>query len=314
MTTPQLTATLLYAERENTGDAVFIIDSERILAHRNVLAAFSPKYKAQFYGPNPEKDEIHVKDISASAFEEFVKFFYGETVNFTNDNVESILNQAKQCLMNIFVYECELFLMRSLNEENLLSHYRLSLLYELKTLIKVCVERIRLNIPKIFATTEFLHCDHYVLIHILSIEPLIDCKETDLFEACISWAGAACRRKNINDKNPKNLRSQLNKALEYICFGSFNIYKFVELNETYKGFFTQDEYIEITKIIGDLKNFRPKHFSTKIRKRFANDESVSQQNDTSIETGSPVKSNSPRTKRPRRNAIWISPLNENNTI
>lgn len=307
MAAPQLTATLLFAERENTGDAVFIIDSKRILAHRNVLAAFSPKYKAQFYGPQPEKGDIHIRDISANAFEEFIKFFYGETVNFTIENVESILDQAKQCLMNLLVYECELFLMRSLTGENLLWNYRLSLLYELETLLKVCVERIRMNVQKIFACEDFLRCDQNVLIHILSIEPLVDCKETDLFEGCMSWARAACRRKNINDKNPKNLRAQLNNVLDCICFGSFNIYKFVEINETYKGFFTPIEFIEIVNIIGDLRNFRSKHFNQRIRKRFAIDENATQQNDTSTESGSPSDSGEPKRKYPhlivKRNGI-----------
>lgn len=242
---------ILFAERENIGDVVFIVDSKRIVAHRNVLAVYSPKYKAQFYGPNPDLGEIHVKDISPDAFEEFIKFFYGETVNFTYENVEGILNQAKQCLINILVYECELFLMRSLNDIKLIWSYRLSILYDLEKLQQVCEQKIANNIPTIFATNDFLQCDEHVLIHILNIGEFIDCKETDIFEGCISWARAACRRKNISDKNLKNVRAQLNTALDYIYFGSFNIYKFVEINETYKGFFTPDEFIEITKIIGD---------------------------------------------------------------
>lgn len=291
MSDPMLIGTLLFAERENTGDAVFVVKSRRILAHRNVLAAFSPKYKAQFYGPQPDEGEIHVRDISADAFEEFIKFFYGQTVNYTVENVESILNQAKQCLINVFVQECELFLIRSMTEANLLWNYRLSILYDLESLLKFCEQKIMTSMPNIFTTKEFLECELSVLMGILSIEPMVDCKESILFEGCIEWARAACRRKNISDKSTKNLRSQLNRALECICFGSFNIYKFVELNETYKGFFTPDEFIEITKIIGDLKNFRSKNFNSRMRKRcFANDENAAtQQSVNSIQNDLPKK-------------------------
>lgn len=264
-----VTASLLFAERPHTGDAIFRVKSKRIVAHRNVLAAYSPKYKAQFYGPHPDVGEIHVVDIAPDAFEEFIKFFYGETVNFTTTNVEGILNQAKQCLITILVYECELFLMRKLTNENLIWNYRLSLLYDLEKLQEVCEQKIRLNVPKLFATNDFLQCEEHVLVHILCIDELIDCKEADIFEGCISWAQASCRRKKINDKSMKNLRAQLNSAIQYICFGSFNIFKFVELNEKYNGFFTPDEYIELTKIIGDLKNFRSKKFNQKIRKHSA---------------------------------------------
>lgn len=272
-----LIGTLLYAERENTGDAVFVIDSKRICAHRNVLAAFSPKYKAQFYGAQPDEGDIHVKGISAEAFEEFIKFFYGQTVNYTMQNVENILSQAKQCLINVLVQECELFLANSLKEENLLWNYGVAILYDLETLTKICEDRIMKSVPKIFTTNEFLACEQHVLMRILTIEPFADCKESSLFESCIEWARATCRRKNINDKNPRNLRTQLNRVLDCIYFGSFNIHKFVELNEAYKGFFTADEFIEITKIIGDLKNFRSKKFNGRARKRSAVDGNASQQ-------------------------------------
>lgn len=301
MATAKLTGTLLYAERESTGDVTFVVDTKRIRAHKNVLSAFSAKYKAQvnninsinpdikfvvflylmifsyfilniiyktqFYGVRPDRGRIHVKDISAEAFEEFIKFFYGETINFTLENIESILNQAKQCLINIFVYECESFLMECITQKrkSALWGYRLSLLYELETLQSFCEQEIRNYVPMIFATTDFLECDLNILVNILSLERFVDCKESDIFDACISWARAACRRKNIDDKNPTNLRAQLGSALKCICFGSFNIYKFVEMNEAYKGFFTPDEFIEITNIIGELKNFRSVNFNQRIR-------------------------------------------------
>lgn len=292
-----LIGTLLFAEREHTGDAIFVVESKRIHAHRNVLAAFSPKYKAQFYGPQPDKGEIRVKGITADAFEEFIKFFYGEPVNYSIENIEGILSQAKQCLINVFVQECEIFLANSIKEENLLWSYRLAILYELETLLKIAEEKIVMNVPKIFATNEFLQCEQYVLMGILSIEPFVDCKESNLFEGCISWARAACRRKNITDKNPKNVRAQLNGVLDGICFGSFSIHTFVELNEKHKGFFTPEEFIEITKIIGDLKNFRAKNFNGRVRRRSAIDENATQRSINSSQSSSPGSFCGPKSRK-----------------
>lgn len=62
----------LYEQRNETGDIKFIVGLEEILAHRCVLAALSPRYKAQFYGSMPEKDIINVKDVSPAAFKEFL--------------------------------------------------------------------------------------------------------------------------------------------------------------------------------------------------------------------------------------------------
>lgn len=47
----------LWKDHGATGDVKFIVESEKISAHRNILAALSPKYKAQFY------DYIFVSDI-----------------------------------------------------------------------------------------------------------------------------------------------------------------------------------------------------------------------------------------------------------
>lgn len=48
----------LYLEKDETGDVTFVVESECIRAHRCVLAAVSPKYTVQFFGSNPDKDEI----------------------------------------------------------------------------------------------------------------------------------------------------------------------------------------------------------------------------------------------------------------
>lgn len=77
----------LYANREETGDVTFIVDSESIRAHRCVLAAFSPKYEAQLFGAMPEKGDIIVDDVSAAVFKEFLQFFYLDKVELTMENI-----------------------------------------------------------------------------------------------------------------------------------------------------------------------------------------------------------------------------------
>lgn len=98
----------LYTDRNEIGDITFVVESERIRAHRNVLAALSLKYKAQFYGPNPDKDEIFIPTISA--FKEFLQFFYKDRVDLTMDNIETVLDLAQQSLNEEFVDICIDFL------------------------------------------------------------------------------------------------------------------------------------------------------------------------------------------------------------
>lgn len=96
----------LYSDRDQIGDAVFIVESQEIRAHRSILAALSPKYKAQFYGSNPDQGEIQIPDVSAAAFQEFLQFFYKESVNLTMGNIASVLDLAQQSLVEGSIEIC----------------------------------------------------------------------------------------------------------------------------------------------------------------------------------------------------------------
>lgn len=266
MRTTSLIANRLYADRGKTGDITFIVNSEPIIAHKSVLAALSPKYEAQFYGSQqPDDDEVYVEDISPSAFKEFIKFCYIEDCDLTIDIIEEVLNLAKQSLINHFVTKCGMFLIDAMNNCNrkICWIYRLALLYEIKAVEDLCEHRIRANLPQMFKTDDFLECDHNVLIHILDIKPL-DCTEVDIFEGCIAWARTECQRKDIDDSN---LRTVLGPAIDHIRFRSMDINQFVELDKKYEGFFSAEEFREITKVIVDVNHFISHNFNQTTRER-----------------------------------------------
>lgn len=75
-----------------------------------MLAALSPKFKAQLCDAIAEMDTINVKDVSASAFNDFVQFFYKHEISLTADNTEDVLNLAKQSLVDELV-ECIKFIL-----------------------------------------------------------------------------------------------------------------------------------------------------------------------------------------------------------
>lgn len=100
----------LYSDRDQIGDAVFIVESQQIRAHRSILAALSPKYRAQFYGSNPDQGEIQIPDVSAAAFQEFLQFFYKESVNLTMGNIASVLDLTQQSLVEGSIEICVNFL------------------------------------------------------------------------------------------------------------------------------------------------------------------------------------------------------------
>lgn len=256
----------LYSDREKTGDITFIVGSERIPAHRCVLAASSAKYEAQFYGSQPDVGDIYVEDVSAAAFEEFVKFFYSGESGLTLENIEEILNLAKQCLVIQFDLKCEIFLKDSMTEGNVCWTYQLAVSYDLKTVKNACEDMIGENVPKIFTSNDFLDIDLDILLRILDIE-FLKCSEFQVLDGCIKWAGAKCDQKGLNGERGENLRAELGNAVSKIRFRSMNLQDFVKFHKTHAGFFSAEEFVEIISIISGIEEITSQNFNDTVRKK-----------------------------------------------
>ncbi|XP_055303268.1 BTB/POZ domain-containing protein 6-B-like [Sitodiplosis mosellana] len=250
----------LHSERDETGDVTFIVESELIRAHRCVLATHSPKYKAQFYGAHPDKIQISVDVVSAVAFKEFLQFFYFDEIALTVENIEAVLNLAKQSLVDTFVTECINFLIEVVTVDNLCWAYHIAIFHDIKQLKDHCEQEISANAKKVFAGKDFIKCDRDLLIRILKLNSLC-CKETEVFDGCIAWAKAMCKQKNVDTEKGVNLRAALGKAIPEIRWSSMTVEEFAAIHNKFKGFFTADESSEIFCIISKLKNFKSERFN-----------------------------------------------------
>ncbi|KAG4073797.1 hypothetical protein HA402_001021 [Bradysia odoriphaga] len=257
----------LYADKDETGDVCFIIQSERIRAHRCVLAAISFKYKTQFYGSQPDKGDIEVVGSSASAFRKFIEFFYLDEIVLTTEDIEGVLDLAKQSLVNEFVQLCVDFLIEMTSMDNVFLGYRLAILYDIDELKNLCESLIKKDTVKVLKSEDFIiNCDRDLLLTVLKLDTL-NCNETEVFDACIEWAKAACKRRNIDPGEMKNLRNELDDAITQIRFGSMTTEEFVIRQRSYGGLFSQDETNEIFYMIGQLKDFKSEKFNQTPRYR-----------------------------------------------
>lgn len=267
--TPTESMEELYNKRHKTGDITFVVGSERtkINAHRCVLAALSPKYEAQFFGPNPDCGEIHVPNVSAGAFNEFLQFFYQETVNLSIENIEAVLDLAEQSLVAEFVTDCERFLQSKTTPQNTCWAYGLAIKYNLEAFQSHCEQEIGMNIVQVFASDDFLHCDREMLLNILKMDSL-RCTETDVVNACIAWARADCKQKKLDIGKPKNLRTVLGDAIYQIRFTSMQAQEFAALHKSLPDFFTNDEAIELFYIVSELDGFKSEKFNQNPRRKY----------------------------------------------
>lgn len=258
----------LYEQRHETGDIKFVVDAHEIDAHRCLLAALSPKYKAQFYGAMPEKERINVTGVSAAAFDEFLQFFYMDEVKLTIANIEDVLSLAQQSLVDEFVFQCIHFLTDAIGMDKLLWGYRLALDYDVEPLKQFCLNHIKANIKAVFKTTEFLACDREMLCQILSLKSL-KCTEHDLFNGYIAWAQAKCDSDGIDGTNTANLRAALGDALSKIRFKSMTAQEFAIIGKDYAGLLSAQESIEIFQaIVLNVKKSREAKNGTSLKCKF----------------------------------------------
>lgn len=256
----------LYLERSETGDITFLVESVKIPAHRWVLAAASPKFKAQFYGLRADSDVIEMPNVSAAAFNEFLQFFYKEKIELRIENIEAVLNLAKQSLVDEFINNCINFLIRIMIPQNVCWIYLFAIMYDIDKLRVECEEQISKNTSEIFRTDEFFRCNHDVLLRILTIDTF-NCSEIDVFNACIEWARANCKQKNLDQEKTEHLRTTLGDAVYQIRFSSMLAKDFAALHKSLSDFFGADEIIEILYITSKLDGFQSKKFCQKSRIR-----------------------------------------------
>ncbi|XP_031635390.1 kelch-like protein 8 [Contarinia nasturtii] len=202
--------TRMYENKGKTGDVKFKIGTDEISAHKCVLASLSPKYEAQFYGEfdDTKSDVIEVKDVTADAFKEYLQFFYLNEFPLTHANIEHVLSLAELSLVEEFVDECINFLIETLSVETVCLTYCVAIKHGCEDVIELCERKISLHSDEVFASKDFVSSSREVIFNILQLDSL-NCKETDVFNACIKWAKHVCTEKESDPDVKMNLRAAL---------------------------------------------------------------------------------------------------------
>lgn len=259
----------MYSNRDITGDVTFKVGATEFKAHKSVLAALSSKYMAQFYSDYPVEDPVKVKDISATAFEKTLQFFYLDEVELSHKDIEDVLTLTAESLEACY-NECFNYLGETLSIDNVCQSYHLAVKYSNNDLIERCERKISLHTEEVFSSDGFLSCTLGDLFNILQLNSL-NSKETQIFEAVILWAKNACTGNGLDCEKMENLRKTLTGSnlpgdlLHQIRFGVMTIQEFMNHYKKYKDLFTEDEREEILYTIAKVTDSKPKRFSDEPR-------------------------------------------------
>lgn len=243
-------------------DIWFIFDGERIPGHKNILAS-SPWLESMFFGSITETGEVDMSNsnVKPGTFKEFLRYIYASKPNFTMDNIDEMIYLADESLSQEIFDECENFLIKEITVDNLYFIYQLALRHERARRLKnVCEEEICVNAERTFKSASFVELRYEFLENILKCDSLV-CGEKVIFDACIRWAKAACRRDGMDQYNPENLRAKLGASIYQIRFSSMTSRDAAACIESCPDLFSRNELQEIMCMIGRKTYSRTMQFN-----------------------------------------------------
>lgn len=257
----------LYLNSE-LADVHFIIKSDdnihRIPANKAILAVRSPVFHSMFFGQLKNEGDIEIVDGDAEAFMEFLQFFYLSKVTISMENLWEVVRLIDMYDIIDYVRTNGPIFEGKLTLENICWTYQLAIYLKHQRLMKMCENKIRSRIKKIFALDSFKRIDRDTLKHILELSDL-ECNEVDVFNGSLTWAKSACRAFEWDESNINNLKIILSDCLKSIRYSEMELAEFNALSETHSGLFTQDELLDIRLMLTE-QEYEPKVFNRNPRR------------------------------------------------
>ncbi|XP_075968265.1 BTB/POZ domain-containing protein 6-B-like isoform X1 [Anarhichas minor] len=221
----------LMFNNEQMADVHFLVgppgDTQRVPAHKYVLAVGSSVFGAMFYGDLAEgQSEIHIPDVEPAAFLILLKYMYSDEIELEADTVLATLYAAKKYIVPALAKACVCFLETSLEAKNACVLLSQSRLFEEPELTQRCWEVIDAQAELALRSEGFCEIDLPTLEIILQRESL-NIQEVQIFQAVLSWAAAECRRRGL-PVSPRNQRAVLGKALYLVRIPSMTLQEFAD--------------------------------------------------------------------------------------
>ncbi|XP_051953904.1 BTB/POZ domain-containing protein 6-B-like isoform X1 [Xyrauchen texanus] len=219
----------LMFNNELMADVHFVVgppgESQKVPAHKYVLAVGSSVFGAMFYGDLAEgESEIHIPDVEPAAFLILLKYMYSDEIELEADTVLATLYAAKKYIVPALAKACVTFLETSLEAKNACVLLSQSRLFEEPELTQRCWEVIDAQAELALCSEGFCEIDLQTLEIILKRETL-NTREAVVFQAALEWAVAECKRQGLG-QTACNKRAVLDKALYLVRIPTMTLEEF----------------------------------------------------------------------------------------
>ncbi|KAK3732611.1 hypothetical protein QZH41_016081, partial [Actinostola sp. cb2023] len=170
-------------------DVTLKVDDKEIKAHRIVLAACSPYFRAMLTAGFAETfmSTISLRDCNPESVQHMIDYFYSCKLTITQDNIEGILSTASLFEIPEVVQECGEFMVEEIQLDNCLGIQSLASQYSLTSLKSKVDNFISWKFMNLCVEEEFTLIPSRQLDQIISQDSLHINGEDDVFEALMAW-------------------------------------------------------------------------------------------------------------------------------
>ncbi|CAF3023750.1 unnamed protein product [Rotaria sp. Silwood2] len=203
----------LLRKQKELCDVILIIGQSQIPAHRAVLSACSPYFKAMFTGELAEsrKTEIIIHDIDEFAMELLIEFCYTSRIIVDEKNVQMLLPAAYTLQIEEVQITCCEFLQKQLDPSNCLGIRAFADTHSCRELLCIADRYAQQHFTDVKESEEFLCLPINQLIDIISSDELNMTSE-DVFNAVMQWISCDLQQR----------KQHLPKILEHARFPLMN--------------------------------------------------------------------------------------------
>ncbi|CAF1629512.1 unnamed protein product, partial [Adineta ricciae] len=200
----------LLRQQKQLCDVILIIGQNQIYAHRAILSACSPYFKAMFPGDliQSQQMEITIRDIDYCAMDLLINYCYTSRIIVDEQNVQILLPAASILRIDEVQLTCCEFLHKRLNPNNCLSIRAFAEKNACQELLNLADRYTQQHFLNVKESEEFLFLPVNQLIDILSNDELNIASEEDVFLCVMKWVSY----------NVEQRKEYLSKIFEHIRF------------------------------------------------------------------------------------------------
>jgi len=176
-------------------DVVFVLNDEKIYAHKGILASASEHFRVMFSSRFLESNgEVLVRDISPDSFKEILKFIYTGILTITGTNVMEILHKATEYALDDIRNSCDDFISRNISAESVCVLFEQATTYNLANLKSECFKFICANACEVLTHKKSTHLSVESMSALLQSDTL-SLDEVQLIKLVSDWG-----RRKWNDE------------------------------------------------------------------------------------------------------------------